>query len=182
MGRRFFYIVVFLTVFSLSCDPDNSSTSSQTNVESVVYFDLESYFKNEIAKLENQDQLISKTVIADHESEEKKVKIKDWNRELALFIQSDINKDAWKGSYRVDSNTNHVKYTSIDPSLRTKSISIVKDINGQIKGLEIENKQDNMLYQTEERLYYYPDSLYQIERSQKIRIVGEHVYKITGVF
>lgn len=185
MNVRLVKVLMFSVLIFSACS-NNGSNQEQINGSSgsttPKYFDLDQFFKEEIARLETSETLVRKTVVSEDKPEEKVLEIKDWNREFALFIQSDINKSAWAGSYRVDSSQHKILYTSIDPALRTKQIRIEKDISGRVIAIGIENGQSNMLYQTSENLYYYPDSLYHIERSQRIRIVGENLYKITGIF
>lgn len=185
MKIRFVKVILYLVLVSSSCTTNNINGEQDQEASvtyTLAYFDLEKFFREEISKLKSARTPVQKTVISGDAPEEKRVEIKDWDRELALFVQSDINKSAWTGSYLVDSSENEILYTSQDPSLRTKQIRIEKAASGSIVSISVENGQSNMLYQTTEKLYYYPDSMYHIERIQKIRIVGENHYKITGIF
>ena len=115
------------------------------------------------------------------EKEAKTITIKDWQKELSLFIESDINKPAWTSSYAVTHDGDDIVYTSVDEDLRTKKI-IVEKKGDDIESITIHNEVMNQLYQSQEKLYYSPDSLYRIEKVQDIRVIGTNHYLITGQF
>ncbi len=169
-----------LLVTGLAC----TSTSDKIPASEIPgdpYFDLNRYFDEEAMRLQKLKPTIAKTVSKNDASESKSVQIEDWKDELGLFIDSDINKPAWRGRYRIDSTKHSLTYTSVDPELRTQQITIEKQIDGTIKHIAIVNRISNMLYQTEEQLDYYPDSLYRINRQQSVRVIGESQYAIVGI-
>jgi len=169
--------IITLIVFLLpSCKPDNLRQGAAKQ-----YFDIKGYFENSIAKLERKQQTITKTVVHNGTSESKKVEIGNWKAELALFIESDINKPAWKGLYTVQDSAGTTIYTATDPDIRTRRIAIGKTAQG-IKYISIYNEINNVLYSTRETLNYIPDSVYTIEKYQKVRLLGANTYKITGKF
>jgi len=43
------------------------------------------------------------------------------------------------------------------------------------------NRTKNILYQTTEKLSYFPDSLYLIEKDQKVRLMAKNKYKVQGL-
>jgi hypothetical protein len=155
-----------------SCRPDVKPTAK--------YFDLEKYFTGEAARLSNHKPIL-KTVTYNNVAESKTVLIKNWQRELALFAGSDINKPAWKSSYSGIKNADSMVYRATDTNLRTREIIIKLKVNKVVSVL-ISNFTKNMLYQTRERLMYYPDSLYYIEKHQLVRLLGTNNYQITGKF
>ena len=136
----------------------------------------------EIARLSDSKILIDKFVAINGETEQKTVTIENWANELAAFKEADINKPSWIGSYKVDKTAQQIIYTSVDPSLKTKKITILLNENGDILSLEIENQIGNWIYNAQEKLFYAPDSLYEIVKDQHIRLVGHNNYKITGRF
>jgi len=144
------------------------------------YFSLEDFFLSETSRLAKLAPIVEKKVSRNGDSEEKRVQIDDWKNELALFIDSDINKPAWRNSYRIDSTERSLSYISIDPELRTQKITIDKYESGSVRHIAITNRAGNMLYQTAEKLDYYPDSLYQISKQQQVRFIGDSQYSISG--
>ena len=144
------------------------------------YFDLKAYFNHEAARLAKVHRPINKTVVYNSDSQTKLVTIANWPRELALFAEADINKPSWRDSYAMSINTpSLLVYTATDPDLTTRLISINK-VGGTIKVIRIVNKTSNPLYQTEEHLAYYPDSLYRIDKTQTITLLGCNYYLIEG--
>jgi hypothetical protein len=72
-------------------------------------------------------------------------------------------------------------YQAKTPDLRTRRIVIGKN-GDKVKWILILNLTKNLLYQNSERLTYFPDSLYQIIKIQKVRVMSKDTYTIQGVF
>lgn len=148
---------------------------------SLKYFDLKKYFTAEALRLTKQHVVVLKTASYNGQQQTKPTPIKDWNRELALFTESDINKASWKDSYTAKANADSIVYTAIDTTLHTRRILIGLS-NNKVRCIQINNFTKNMLYQTGEQLAYYPDSLYSIKKQQAIVLLGTNKYTITGKF
>jgi hypothetical protein len=158
-----------------------SCKTGNNQKDALKYFDIAGYFKKDTAKLNHQNIVITKTVGHNGQSETQKVHIKNWGNEFNLFIISDINKPAWRESYDVKNESDLVIYTAKDPSLKTRKIIIKKD-GEKVKWILINNYTTNFLYTTAEKLSYFPDSLYQIEKSQQVKLMGMNRYLIKGLF
>lgn len=143
------------------------------------FFDIKGYFNTEIIKLTRTNPLTDKIVSHNKDSENKKVKISDWKQELDLFIKSDINRPAWKNSYIVIDNDSALIYRAKYAELQMREM-VIKRIAGKIKWILIFNKTTNILYQTFEKLSYFPDSAYVIEKDQRIRLMKNNHYSIEG--
>jgi len=172
-------LLFFWLIGGSSCTSSDSTKPTLATTGS--YFSLEDFFLKEANRLAKLAPTVDKTVSRNGAPENKRVQIDDWENELALFIASDINKPAWQNSYRADSTEGSLIYTSIDPELRTQKIIIDKHRNGNIKHIAISNSTGNMLYKTTEHLDYYPDSLYQINKQQQVRVIGDSQYSIRGI-
>jgi len=169
-------VVMLLFAFLSSCKPDNVQDGSKP-----MYFDVAGYFKADTAKLHKLNHSTLKTVEHNGFKETKQVRIDDWGLELSLFIQSDINKPAWRNSYSVQSgNDGSVVYTAKTPELKTREIVITRNKDRSIKWIMIYNASKNALYQTSEVLTYRPDSLYTIKKRQHVRFLGTNTYFIKG--
>jgi hypothetical protein len=166
-----------LLVFCLpACKPDVKETGA-----ALAYFDVKGYFEKDSSVLQKKNWPVAKTVIHNGISESKTVHIADWGKELNFFIASDINKPAWRNSYLVVNNNDFITYTAKTPDLEMRHMVIKKSKEkGNIEYIVIFNKTENILYQTAEKLTYYPDSLYQIEKRQHVRLMGNNYYKIVG--
>lgn len=165
-----------ILAWSLSCASPDVKDIRQI----APYFSLESYFRQEAERLELQTPQIQKTVSKNGEVESRNIRIEDWQKEFALFMDADINKPAWQHSYRRDSVQFTITYTRIDPALRTEQIIVERHTDGTVNHIHVTNQVDNMLYNTLEELDYYPDSLYRINKRQQVRIIGKTDYTVTG--
>lgn len=167
-------LTIVLFLFS-SC----SSAPGEHAQKQKYFFDIAGYFSQQASTLANQS--IVKTVSKNQATETKTVIIKNWEQELQLFLECDINKPAWKDSYKKDSTNNVLSYTATDPELKVRTIQI--NFNGQKpKKIEIKTESKNLLYHTTEKLVFIPDSVYQITKHQKVILLGLNDYEITGRF
>jgi hypothetical protein len=167
-------LMVGLLLFLPSCKPEVAETGSAAK-----YFDLQGYFHGDAEQLTKSNPFVTKTVTHNGITETKKIHIADWGAELSMFIGSDINKPAWKDSYNVQDTGDALIYTAIDPNLKTREI-IVNRSNDEVKWIMIINHTKNMLYETKEKLTYFPDSLYLIEKLQIVKLLGKNRYDIKG--
>ena len=148
---------------------------------SKVYFDLKGYFKNDSARLAKLHPLINKTVGHNGATQTKNVYIDNWGSEFELFTSSDINKPAWQQSYDVKKNDSMLVYSAKLPGLKTRQI-VIKRSGNRIKSITIFNHTKNVLYENTEKLSYFPDSVYLIEKTQQVKLLGKNTYTIKGVF
>jgi hypothetical protein len=170
-------IIGLFTIMSLfSCVQNQAKAPDEK-----FFFSLKNYFEEEAQRLNSKQGFVLKEVRRNSSTETKEIKIQDWKKEFGLFIESDINKLSWKDSYQETTHQDTLFYKSKDPQLRTQEIFIVKD-NGRIKEISINNLVNNYLYKSNEHLVYYPDSLYQINKLQKVLVIGTNEYHISGFF
>lgn len=145
------------------------------------YFNLKGFFESESSRMAKLQPSISKTVVKDGRKETRKLTIRNWMNELNLFIESDINKPAWRTGYKITNTTGSVIYTATDPALRTRKIQIKRDEEGLLRHIHIVNLTRNMLYESYEELSYIPDSAYLINKTQHIKMLGSNRYQVSGV-
>ncbi|MFA4871270.1 MAG: hypothetical protein WC623_23930 [Pedobacter sp.] len=173
--RRTLLIPVILLVFS-GCNPAEKSQKNDLS-----YFDLKGYFEKEALRLNKRNPVFTKTVMVNKSSETKKIQIRDWEKELSVFSEADINRSAWKGLFHIEKNMEQEVYTSDDKKVPVKEVLITKR-GEKVQGIKILMRTNNMLYSSADTLSYYPDSLYQIKKKQEIRLLSEKNYIITGKF
>jgi len=165
-------------VFGLA--PSFFLNACKPEVKSNGLFDLKGYFMQDTARLNRSATTVFKTVTHNGVTESKKVRIGDWGKELSLFIDADINKAAWKNSYKVISEDSLLVYRARDKDLKVRELIIKRD-KQKVKYILIYNKTENILYTTTQKLSYFPDSLYMIETVQRVRLIGTNFYRIRGV-
>lgn len=176
-GRAFKFLLLMLVGILLlpACKPEINEDGVTAK-----YFDLKAYFKADAARLNKLNKPVSKTVTHNGVTETKEIKIDNWARELSLFSESDINKPAWRDSYQIQQTDHILIYMATDSTLKTREIIIKKKKDGQVQYIAIYNYTKNKLYYTKEKLTYIPDSIYKIEKTQHVRLLGLNKYVITG--
>ena len=174
-AARFLPALMILFFVLHSCKPDIKGNGA------VNFFDLKKYYAAEAGRLSKQNPFIIKTVTHNGATETQKVHINNWAQELSLFSLSDINKPAWKESYSVEITDDFLIYKAKFPELKTREI-IIKRLAGKVKWVLIFNRTKNLLYQTKEKLSYFPDSLYLIEKTQQVKLLGINRYAIKGIY
>ncbi|MFD0940685.1 hypothetical protein [Pedobacter boryungensis] len=153
----------------------------QEKIATKSYFDLESYFKQEATRLTKANQPISKTVLVNGNAEAKSLLINNWENELSSFIEADINKASWRSSFEVKKTESLTTYTSNSKKIPVKKLEINYKDN-KVMAIKILVTNTNDLYTSQDSLSYYPDSLYQIKKTQHIKLMDEKRYQITGKF
>ncbi|RZK59067.1 MAG: hypothetical protein EOO91_06255 [Pedobacter sp.] len=146
-----------------------------------TYFDLAGYFENEASRLSKTKPTISKAVFINGKEEQKNISIKNWEQEFKSFIDADINKASWRGSFNVVKNGGQTTYTSHSEKIPVKKLEISLK-NNRLTSIKVYITNTNDLYTSQDSLSYYPDSLYQIMKTQHIKLMESKRYRITGKF
>lgn len=167
-------VKLFIILFLFSACTSSTDKHAETPK---YFFDIAGYFNQQAKLLVNKP--VVKTVSKNGAAETKTILVKNWDQELQLFSECDINKAAWKDSYTADSTVNQITYTATDPELKVRLIKISFNKKTPNK-IEITTQSKNILYHTTEDLIYIPDSLYQITKHQKVILLGLNDYKISG--
>ncbi len=167
-------ISFILIIYSCGSEPT-------TNSKELKYFDVKGYFSKEIARLSKLNKPVLKSINFNGKNEVKRLFINNWENEFDFFSSSDINKPSWKDSYTIEASENLLIYRAKDVNLKLQEM-IVKQVNNKVKWIMIYNNTKNMLYESSEKLSYFPDSLYLIQKSQKVRLLKKNYYIIKGSF
>lgn len=168
-----------LSILFFSCEKEQE-------VKTIKYFDIKALFTNQIAMLTIQKPVFNKKVEINLEKENKEISDINWEKELSPFIQSDINKPAFLGSYDIIETDSTLKYSlKAGEKKPISSISITKSLQKQqIKFINIASSDENMLYRWEKELKANFESgnlkKYTIEGKQKILVFDEENYKIVS--
>lgn len=169
-------ILICLFVLSISACSNNNK-----EIENPIYFELQSYFKTEASRLTKNNKLVDKTVVINGEAEQKKIKINNWEKEFSSFIDADINKASWRGSFNLSKADNLETYTSNSKKIPVKKVEIYFSAR-KVIGIKIFIANKNDLYTSSDSLVYYPDSLYEIKKTQKIKLMDGKQYIVRGKF
>lgn len=174
----FFVIIVFC--FS-NCVEQTSVVKTEPS-----FFDLKEYFETQVTSL-SEVKKISKTTLVDGKRIEKELDSIDFNQELKVFKESDINKIAWIDKYEVDSiydeksMLNQIIYKATDEKLRTQKL-LISFNQSVVDTIEIFNNVSGNIAKLDQHLTYIPSYGYLIESTQKITLSKKHVLAVDVQF
>lgn len=171
------FSIVAVNVF-IGC---SSSQENKEQTHQSSYFDIPTYFQKQISELSSTNPLILKTVSTNQEVETKETHISDWNNELSSFVAIDLNKPAYQDAVTKDSVNNIVTYSLSGKNIDPTTVKINYE-NERIHSLEIEKTTSNFLYKTIEKLQFQAGKSYNIEKTQKVVLLGTNEYTIKGEF
>lgn len=177
-GRCLFYLAL-ITIF-YSCLSNKTELTASSD-----YFSFANYFKAESKRLTGEKTGIKKIIHTTNSSEEKLLTTINWDEELKLFADADINKPAWKGLYRIDTINSDgflkVIYQSLDSILPIKRAEIIfKEM--QITEINVDRSFSNFYYQSGLHLKYNPLKGYYIKGMQQVRFSSNQTFEISGTF
>jgi hypothetical protein len=151
--------------------PTSQAPKSYSEQFKPAFFDLKSFIQQEIEHLKKM-KMVEKTVTVNGKSETKKVAIANWEEELTPFINSDINRPAWKDKYRLNEGLiaqegKYKRYEATDENLKTQVLGIKFSDDDKILTVYIENKEDSAVSAAQQKLTYNVGKGYKIESLQK---------------
>lgn len=183
----FLLIVVFGGITACE-DPRQTATNA-----SKTYFDLRGFMQEQIAALNKLQPKVKKEILNAGKSSNKVVQVKNWERELRMFVNADINKAALIGTYQVKDSSSagkqYVKYISKESKNVVKQMLVELDATKkQAKSIKIEIGSDNLLFASGTQLSFvckqnpkdkqYRITHYQIDGFQKIIMRDKRPYFI----
>lgn len=146
--KPLFCIFVAL-VFLAACQPQTETNQVKS------YFDLKGFIESQLRELEKRKPTVDKKMSLDGESESKQTNEINWAKELDLFIQADINKQAYQSSYEITqpmpkTNLYSLKKGENQP---VQSLKVTFDDKTQMPSIiEVSLKEENKLYDSEKQL------------------------------
>ena len=169
----------------------NATTQYQTG--KTTFFDVKTYFKTEIERLQRDVRQVKKTVIVNGKAEEKTLDNVVFADELAPFVNSDINRPAWLDQYNALKINGDQRYElKKDKQLKTKLLSVhfadeaerpLPEKNGIsfVNSIYVLNSESSAVTDYTQELKYNALEGYSIESRQKTALSGEEavVVKVT---
>ncbi|WP_312188867.1 hypothetical protein [Sphingobacterium sp.] len=159
-----------------------SATTQKPDKGSSDIFSLDSFFNAEANRLQQVNPLILKSVNKDGEQEERELKIGNWKNELSAFQSADISKNFDPTLYEVKAIDCVTEFTAKKKDLQIQKLRIEFDRDEKVKHIYIDKKITNSLYDSQEKLDYYSDSLYRIVKLQDVQGLDANQYEIIGKF
>ncbi|GAB4339781.1 MAG: hypothetical protein OHK0038_19080 [Flammeovirgaceae bacterium] len=152
-----------------------------------MYFDLKGLIEEQVEQLKEENPKVKKRVEMAGKKEELDECIKDWEKELKLFLDADINKSILIGLY--DTKEEKKEKWTIVRYLPKKSVEGVQEMqiwkeNESIRKIVVKTGKANVLYDTEKTLVLELEneklSQYSIQCSQKICVSSPDYYNVVG--
>ena len=177
--KYYFFIIIFIISLQQSCQ-----VPSLDNNEKVIknFFDLASFFKKEAQYLNDKEIIIKKRITHNNSTEEQIKQIGNWEKELKIFSDCDINKPSWKDRYILDSTLSDngfktLHYEAKDKKAPTQVIDI-ELLNKEVLSIVIINKETNNIFESQQYLTYIPGKSYSIKKIQDVGLIGQETYLI----
>ncbi len=169
--------LVFLALSIAACQ------QKEISKKQLEYVDLQGFFSAEAKRLNKLKPTVLKTVGINNKSEHKLLnKSIDWEKELSVFKEADINKPAFKGMYKISRLPKKTIYNALNTNALVQRIEVEWSVTKKPRGIRIFQLTKNMIYHATDTLSYYPDSVYSIHKKQKVQVLGTTVYTIDGKF
>lgn len=150
-------------------------TPAETSTEPNAYYDVKGFVQNQIQLLSQQQPTIEKTMVVGQDQEKRTTKEVDWKKELELFLQTDINKSAFRLSYatqRPDSLTyEYTIQTEEELPVRFLKVTLDKD-GGKPSLIEAKISSKNKLYESEKNLAMHCEEKAGVWRVASYQIKG----------
>jgi hypothetical protein len=162
---RSFWLFTILTTL-LACTPEDTQKGAH-----LAFFDLEGYIRQQARGLQRNQPKAVKSVSLGDRIEEKVLSTLDYDKELDLFVQADINKPAWLDKYTIDSLVSQagvlesVTYEATDARVPTRRLH-VDFMDGKVSRVLVEEFFSSAIADTRRELTFMPGLGYQITSVQ----------------
>ncbi len=171
--------LLFISLLLVGCTESSNENATKQ------YYDLAGFINQQISQLTEKKPLTQKNLSIGDKTETIKTKDIDWNKELELFLQADLNKQSYQLSYTQDSTQNTVVYQlKKGEKLPVKSLRIEFDEQKSPKHIEALMQVENYLYKSEKHISMDLEKKqlknYQIEGWQELFIGTKKGFKVVG--
>ncbi|MBB6462463.1 hypothetical protein [Flammeovirga kamogawensis] len=179
--------LIFTNIFLLT---NCSQIDKIHDSEQVYYFDLASLIDSAVADLDRKSPSVEKEIDYDGEKDVIDVKDIDWEKELEVFAQADINRPVLKDSYvtvitNKDDGLKVTRYEANGPRELVRWLELSEDKNGKLISVAFKMFTDNSLFssQKEGRLEFTMNQKlkrYSLAGAETILFLGEKNYAVKG--
>ncbi len=167
----------------------NSISDNEPRKERVKkFYDLEAFFNAEINRLDSLGIQLSKQLRLNDKRESAVQENVDYEKELKVFVEADINKPAWWDKYEGDTTfyqqdkIQQIKYESSDKELKTQLIIISFAQNQQIDSVQVFNRLESTMMNLTQKMVYNTDNGYKIYATEKLLVSSENEVDISASF
>ena len=148
------------------------------------FFNLNSYFKDQVAILEKANTPLTKTIVHNGKTETINEKNVNWKNELKPFLEIDITLPAHILSYSIDSlvegNSTTLHYSAKDSTPLLRDI-VIKLNNGQPDTIYIRKVISNSYVSSMETMSYFGNGNYELKVKNDPPIGKNIAFELKGV-
>ena len=172
-------LVLILFLFLAAC------TNNENKIQSKSYYDLAGLLNQQISNLSAKKPLVEKAVVLEEKKERIETKEIDWNKELELFLQADLNKQSYQSAYTIDIKDKKANYVLKEgEKMPVKLLTIEFDDKNLPKHIEVMMNTDNYMYESSKKLTLELTNnqlkSYKIEGYQELFIGSKKNFSIEG--
>ena len=180
---RAVFPVFLVCLFFTACD--NPAKQDQAP----VYYDVAGFVSNQIRDLSARHPAVQKTVSVDKKQSQQTTADINWNRELVLFSQADINKPALRNSYQIEQPDSLTYIYTLKPTeerLTVQSLTVrLDETTRKPRQIEAVLQTDNPLYTSKRHLLFETGPgneaiHYKITGFQKLAYATERDFTVDG--
>jgi hypothetical protein len=182
MNQRLMWGLLLIVLWGCSNDESTSG-----DPETDRFFDVEGYFEGEIDRLQREQPDFLKEVSLNGKQESIQPDTLDFEKELSVFLNSDINKVSWIDSYSADT-TRHddgsiatTVYKAQKEKLRTRLLEVSYEADTP-RRVRIINRTENAVLDADQELIYEPETGMEIQQTQQIRFMKPNEISIAVRF
>ncbi len=155
MNLRMKSVLFLLALVIVSCSlPEQKGNDLMAK----KYFDLDSLVKRQIKQLESLNPTVNKSITIGGKQEKKEFQSMDWEKELSVFINSDINKPKLLDLYKIEESTNGNETLNVYEFLKkgatgVQKMNITKGSSTKyIQKVEVESLERNALFSSHKNI------------------------------
>ena len=148
-----------------------------------TFFDLAGYMTAEAERLSGSPLTVEKTITLNGVTETQELTTLNYDDDLRLFGNADINKPAWRDKYRTEKEQlsgSHevIRYVALDSALTTRVLEVESD-RGEPTRIQIERRTGTVLSDGRSQLVYEPATGYSVVSYQKNRFGDDVAANVT---
>jgi len=151
------------------------------------YYDLPKCMNQQVNALNEMGKVVRKKLTKDGQTQIIERNSVNWSEELELFIESDINRPAWRGAFIADTvyleRMMVITYQTERKEIPVRNVVVTLDrASKQCLRLTIDRKTENFLYSSNQKLFFNPGEGYTIKGHLKVPWIFESEFIVESAF
>ena len=163
--------LLIITIFLIACQ--HKQMKEESVIATTSYFDLADLVQTDIRNNTKNSCGEEKIINVNNQLEKKTINTLDWQKEMQLLLDCDINKPSWKGKFKVDtlwkqdSSLLSITYHSLSNKIQVKRMYIQFANDNTIANITIDKKISSILFSNRQQIIYQPSKSFTVSSHQK---------------